>query len=115
MTMVLIILRKFSFTVRFLLMTKYPLTIKKSNTLVLEKATIGSKIHHTFVPKKSGRSVKLKTVYYTEKNRKLTSMNTILRSSRIISVDIIRLLAILLVVVLHTVLSFTLRPDFSRT
>src|SRR5258708_3087531 len=42
-------------------------------------------------------------------------MKTILRSSRIISVDIIRVLAMLLVVVLHTVLSFTLRPDFFGT
>jgi surface polysaccharide O-acyltransferase-like enzyme len=36
-------------------------------------------------------------------------------SSRLISVDILRVLAMLMVLVLHTILSFTMRPDFFAT
>jgi surface polysaccharide O-acyltransferase-like enzyme len=36
-------------------------------------------------------------------------------SSRLIGVDIIRILAMLMVLVLHTILSFTMRPDFFAT
>src|ERR1035437_3215187 len=54
-----------SFIVRFLLMTKYPLTIKNSNTAGFDIAHIGSTTNHNFVAKKSGLMVKLRMVCKT--------------------------------------------------
>lgn len=64
-----------------------------------------------FAPWSNGRTAAFEAVYLGS-NPSGASMN---KSERIINADVIRILAMLMIIVMHTFLSFTIRPDFFQT